>query len=162
MKLRSGKTTISYLKQLSNHMVEFQNIDQAFMDNIRDFVFNGAVQKDYSNKKAAIVNKIYSLFSTKFHEIHTECVENFITKEDAFIMLIISLEKNSKVILKDIEDNIKLKGIERKNLKKNVMRALEKVKKYLKSYQTEKKNAWCRVSCKVGSDLAVSISNYLS
>lgn len=162
MKLRSGKITIPYLKQLSNHMTEFEKINQAVIDNLIDVVYNGAVEKDFSNKKAAVVNKIYSLFSKKFDELHSECIENFINREDAFIKLISSLEINSKVILKDIEENSKDKGVKRKLLKNNVMKAVENAKNHIKTLQTDKNNLLCRVSCKVGSDLAINISSYLS
>lgn len=161
MKLRSGKTTLLYLKQFTNYTAEFDNIKKAFMDNIRDVVINGAVEKDFRNKKAVIVNKIYSMFFKKFYEIHDECIHNFTNKEDDFVKLITALERNSVIILKDIEENLEGNGVKVKTLKKNVIGALEKAKNYKRSYKTEQKNAWCLVSCKVGSDLAVNISSYL-
>jgi len=139
MKLRSGKTTLLYLKQFTNYMEEFQNVRQAMIDNIVDVAINGGVEKDFRNKKAAIVNKIYSLIFVKFYEIHHECINNYDNKEDAFMTFLSAVERNSLKMLKDVEENLEGKGVKVKTLKKNVMRALEKAKNYKKSYQNEKK-----------------------
>jgi hypothetical protein len=159
MKLRNGKTT-SYLKQLINYMAKFTNINDTIIIRLHVIIFNNGNMdeiKQYENQKAVIVNKIYSLFFTKFNELHDECIQSP-TGEDAFIKLISSLQFSSKKVLRDIEESNK----ERKMLKKNVMRTLEKIQNYKKTLQTDKNNLLCRVSCKVGSELTRNISSYLS
>lgn len=160
MKLRSGKIT-SYLKQLTNYMAKFTNINATITTRLQVIILNNGnldELKQYENKKAVIVNKIYSLFFTKFNELHDECIQYYDTGEDAFIKLISSLQISSKKVLRDIEESDK----ERKTLKKNIMRTLEKIKNYKKTLQTDKNNLLCRVSCKVGSELTRNISSYLS
>jgi 5-bromo-4-chloroindolyl phosphate hydrolysis protein len=122
-------------------------------DKFGNMVFN----YNFHNEKAILLNKIFSLFNLKFNELHYECINNYKTKEDAFIKLILGLEKSSNKILFEIERS----DVERKTLKKNIMRALEKIKNYKKTYQKEKNNLMCRVSGAVGSDLTRKISDYL-
>ncbi len=161
MKSQSNNNTTSYLLQVRNYMIKFDNINTSIINNIRDVINNNGVEIDYKNKKAPIMNKLYNLFFIKFIEIHDECVKNYIKREDSFIGLISSLEISIRTVLKDIKQNKDELGINRKKMKKNIIRILDKIKNYKKGLVVEKNNLLFRLSCKLGNDLTRNISDYL-
>ncbi len=153
MKLRSGKNTILYTNQMYHYSEKCHNIKLMRYDKLGNMYIN----PNYHNEKAVVLNKLYSLFITKFTQIHDECIQFYNEKEDTFIRLILGLEKSTNRILKEIEAS----DVERKTLKKNLMRALEKIKNYKNTYRKEKNESLCRLSCKLGSSLAINISEFL-
>lgn len=127
MKLRSGNTTISYLKQIQNYTAEFHKVREIIQKNKENDIINSIrngtpyINKDYSKPKVIIINKIYTLLFTKFTEIHEECIQNYIRKEEVFIRMLTSLENSSKTVFKDIKES----GIE-KNIEKEPNEVIRK------------------------------------
>jgi hypothetical protein len=75
-----------------------------------------------------------------------------------FLKLILVLERRGEIILEQIEYT----GIEgKRELKKNIVKTLKKIKNHKRIYQNEKNNALVRVSNKVGSDLTKYINLFI-
>jgi hypothetical protein len=151
MELRNGKVInneISYFKQLVFYTRIFTNINS---NNRIDNLIN-------LKQKASILNKLYLLINTKFYKIYDEFIQTHSKKEEMFLKLILVLERRGEIILEQIEYT----GIEgKRELKKNIVKTLKKIKNHKRIYQNEKNNALVRVSNKVGSDLTKYINLFI-
>jgi hypothetical protein len=151
MELRNGKVInneISYFKQLVFYTRIFTNINS---NNRIDNLIN-------LKQKASILNKLYLLINTKFYKIYDEFIQTHSKKEEMFLKLILVLERRGEIILEQIEYT----GIEgKRELKKNIVKTLKKIKNHKRIYQNEKNNALVRVSNKVGSDLTKYIEHFI-
>lgn len=112
-------------------------------------------------KSTHIVNKVYSLINDNFDEIHDEIMNSTVKKEDVFLELISTVEERGYILLKQLENTHTINVDVKKNTKEIINKVIEKIVNHKKIYKTEKNNALCRLTNKIGSDITIHVNTYL-
>jgi ribosome-binding protein aMBF1 (putative translation factor) len=118
----------------------------------------GFINEDtYDRQRARVIEDIYTLVYNKFEAIRNEIVKSSLKKEELFTKLIQVLENRGHILIQQIERA----DIDRTSLKNIIQKTIEKIYNYKKTHKIEKNNLLCRLSTKIGSDLAMHVNQYL-
>jgi SpoVK/Ycf46/Vps4 family AAA+-type ATPase len=112
-------------------------------------------------KSTDIINEVYSLIYDKFDEIHNEIINSTTKKEDVFLELISTVEERGYILLEQLENTDSINISIKKDTKETINQAIEKIIKHKKLYKTEKNNALCRLSNKIGSDITLHVNSFI-
>jgi hypothetical protein len=146
-------------ERISNNSLSISSIDK-----LKHFtaLFQSDNQKNRTKKqRVRNINLMYNLIYNEFYDIRYDIHKLSPKKEEFFIKLIKTIKNRENVLLDELEQpdikDIKLE----KSLKRNIIKTGNKIKKYIEIYNAEQKEAFIRLSCKIGIDLVKNIKSFL-
>jgi len=146
-------------ERISNNSLSISSIDK-----LKHFtaLFQSDNQKNRTKKqRIRNINLMYNLIYNEFYDIRYDIHKLSPKKEEFFIKLIKTIKNRENVLLDDLEEpDIKYIKLE-KSLKRNIIKTGNKIKKYIEIYNAEQKEAFIRLSSKIGIDLVKNIKSFL-
>lgn len=146
-------------ERISNNSLSISSIDK-----LKHFttLFQSDNQINRTNKqRVRNINLMYNLIYNEFYDIRYDIHKLSPKKEEFFIKLIKTIKNRENVLLDELEQpdikDIKLE----KSLKRNIIKTGNKIKKYIEIYNAEQKEAFIRLSSKIGIDLVKNIKSFL-
>jgi uncharacterized protein YjcR len=149
-------------ERISNNSLSISSIDK-----LKHFtaLFQSDNQKNRTKKqRIRNINLMYNLIYNEFYDIRYDIHKLSPKKEEFFIKLIKTIKNRENVLLDELEQpDIKyIKYIKLENsLKRNIIKTGNKIKKYIEIYNAEQKEAFIRLSSKIGIDLVKNIKSFL-
>ena len=153
-------------ERISNNSLSISSIDK-----LKHFtaLFQSDNQKNRTKKqRVRNINLMYNLIYNEFYDIRYDIHKLSPKKEEFFIKLIKTIKNRENVLLDELEqpeDELEqpdIKYIKLENsLKRNIIKTGNKIKKYIEIYNAEQKEAFIRLSCKIGIDLVKNIKSFL-
>ena len=121
--------------------------------------------KIFKNKtkqeRIKILNQYYIFTYLNFYGLRHYIHNTTNGKENSFIIHIKALEEKGFIFLNEIREpdfgHFKLV----KALKQNIVKTCKKIRKYIDSYNNDKKETYILLSCRIGFDLMKHIKSYL-
>jgi hypothetical protein len=113
------------------------------------------------NDRIYILSELYKTVYSDFYELRHDIHKSNVGKEEYFIKILNSLEKSGRVLLNELLEP-DIQGRKSSNaLKRNIIKTSKKIRKYIETCNTEQKEAFIRLSSKIGLDLVKNIKSYL-
>ena len=107
------------------------------------------------------INLMYNLIYNEFYDIRYDIHKLSPKKEEFFIKLIKTIKNRENVFLDELEETGIKDTKSAKSLKRNIIKTGNKIKKYIEIYNSEQKEAFIRLSSKIGIDLVKNIKLFL-
>jgi hypothetical protein len=144
--------------------IEKKGISISSFDKFKDLthLYNNDIQNSSTNiQRIHNLNLIYNIIYNEFYDIRYDINKISTKKEDFFIHLIKVIKNKERVLLDELEQP-DIKDIKTaKTLKRNIIKTSKKIRKYIETYHAEKKEAFIRLSSKIGIDLVKNIKSFL-
>jgi hypothetical protein len=114
-----------------------------------------------TQERIKILNQYYIFTYLNFYGLRHYMHNTTNGKENSFIIHIKTLEEKGFIFLDQIRelDNGHFKLV--KALKQNIVKTCKKIRKYIDTYNNDKKEAYILLSCRIGFDLMKHIKSYL-
>jgi hypothetical protein len=125
-------------------------------------LFQSDNQINRTNKqRVRNINLMYNLIYNEFYDIRYDIHKLSPKKEEFFIKLIKTIKNRENVFLDELEETDIKDTKSAKSLKRNIIKTGNKIKKYIDTYNSEQKEAFIRLSSKIGIDLVKNIKLFL-
>ena len=147
-------------ERISNNSVSISSFDK--LNYFITSMFQSDNQKNRTKKQRVCnINLIYNLIYNEFYDIRYDIHKISPRKEELFIILIKTIKNRENVFLDELEETDIKDTKSAKSLKRNIIKTGNKIKKYNDTYNAEQKEAFIRLSSKIGTDLVKNIKLFL-
>lgn len=146
-------------ERISNNSVSISSFDK-----LKHFtsMFQSDNQINRTKKQRVCnINLMYNLIYNEFYDIRYDIHKISPRKEELFIGLIKTIKNRENVFLDELEESDIKDTKSAKSLKRNIIKTSKKIRKYIDTYNSEQKEAFIRLSSKIGIDLVKNIKLFL-
>ena len=149
---------LRHSERISNN---YKSMPYNKLKHLTDAYQNNMKKNGTKNNRIYILKLLYNTVYSEFYEIRYDIHNTTAKKEDFFIHFIKTLEKKGRVLLDELTQPDNQGITSSKALTQIILKTGNKIRKYIDTYNNEKKEAFILLSSFIGIDIVKNIQSYL-
>jgi len=148
------------LRRSERNLHHYQLTSFYKIKHLTDMFQNNMKKNGTKDHRIYILNLLYNTVYSEFYDLRCDIHKKTNKKEEFFIHLLKTKKKRETVLLYELSqpDN---QCKSSKILERIIIKTSDKIRKYIDTYNNERKEAFILLSSKIGIDMVKNITSYL-